>query len=144
MNKNIKTMITYGVVGALGFWGGILLYDFFNNDTDSIKTTSHKSVEHKNDAKQAIDNKTYKGMYSYMADANNFKLCDNGTSIPVLMQGNYLELERKYLAISQAGKEVYVELVGHLEEVETLEGDGNETAMYIEGLIIIDGGKVCN
>ncbi len=45
-------------------------------------------------AKQENINKTFKGMYSYMADANNFRLCDNGKTFPVAMQGNYLKLEQ--------------------------------------------------
>ena len=44
MNKNIKTMITYGVVGALGFWGGIMLYEYFNKDGKNIKKSILKTT----------------------------------------------------------------------------------------------------
>ena len=144
MNKNIKIMITYGVVGALSFWSGIMLYEYFNKDSKNFKSLAERTVEKIKAAKQENINKTFKGMYSYMADANNFRLCDNGNNFPVAMQGNYLELEKNYTAISQNGKEVYVELVGHLEDLKAMEENGNESTFIVKSIIKIDGNKVCD
>lgn len=139
MNKNLKTMITYGIVGALGFWGGIMLYQYFNKDNKDFKSLAEKIKA----TKQANTNRTFKGMYSYMADANNFRICNSDKSYPVSMQGDYLKLEKSYLENSEAGKEVYIELIGHLKAVKAMEGNGKEAAIMVQELIKIDSNKVC-
>jgi uncharacterized lipoprotein NlpE involved in copper resistance len=130
-------------VGALGFWGGIMLYEYFNNDTKDFKTFAERTVDNIKATEKANANKTFKGMYSYMADANNFRICNSDKNYPVAMQGNYLELEKGYLENSEAGKEVYVELIGHLKAVKAMEGDGKEAAILVQELIKIDSKKVC-
>jgi len=87
--------------------------------------------------------KVYKGMFSYMADANMFVSCDKSTQLPIDMTGKYLVLEKAYTNIAEGGKEVYLELKAYEKEVPAMEGDGMETALVLTEIVSLDKDKSC-
>lgn len=53
------------------------------------------------------------GMFTYLADAALISLCDDGRRLPVAMEGDYLALEKAYLATRpQPGQALLVEVDG--------------------------------
>jgi len=79
--------------------------------------------------------KTYKGLYSYMADANSFKLCDGGNTISVAMLGENKNIESAYSKIKRAGEDVYLELEGVIIRDMSMEGNVVIDAVYPYQLI---------
>lgn len=54
------------------------------------------------------------GEFRYFADAPSFRPCDDRQSLPVAQEGDYLALERAYLARQPAGAALTVSLQGRL------------------------------
>jgi heat shock protein HslJ len=73
------------------------------------------------------------GLFRYMADAALFTECFTGTSFPVAQEGDYLALERAYLAArGQPGGPMYVTLTGHVGERPPMEGNRPETMLVVD------------
>ena len=86
----------------------------------------------------------FEGYFSYMADANMFTSCNSSIVMPVNMDGAYLELEKKYLSISDGnGGRVYVRLKGKIEKVPPMEGDNLIDALVISEVVEINASKKC-
>ena len=66
---------------------------------------------------------TMRGMFRYMADAANFEECLTRRRLPVLMQGDYLALERTYTRTRrEPGAAILVTLQGRIVERAGMEG----------------------
>ena len=85
----------------------------------------------------------FDGTFSYMADANLFVSCDKSLRMPVVMDKEYLTLERAYTQLVEGGTNVYVRLKGYQIEVPKMEGDGVEAGLVVTQLIEIDKEKEC-
>lgn len=95
------------------------------------------------DSDKAKD-KTFKGMFTYMADANMFFPCDGSQRMPVAMTGEYLTLERKYTALSKGnGERIYSHLEGYTKEVPAMEGNGTTLAIVVTKVVEVNDGKSC-
>ncbi len=92
----------------------------------------------------AVKDKTFKGMFTYMADANMFFPCDGSKRMPVVMSGEYLTLERRYTALSKGnGERIYTHLEGYTKEVPAMEGNSKELAIVVTKVIEVNDGKSC-
>jgi copper homeostasis protein (lipoprotein) len=84
------------------------------------------------------------GLFRYMADAARFTECFTGTSFPVAQEGDYLALERAYLAARpEPGRSLYVSLAGHLAERPAMEGDRLETVLVVDRFDTISDRSRC-
>ncbi len=68
------------------------------------------------------ETKIYKGLYSYMADANSFKLCDNDRKVPIAMLGENNKIEQAYSKINRSGEDAYLEVEGIMIKAMSMEG----------------------
>ncbi|MEJ2521808.1 MAG: META domain-containing protein [Gammaproteobacteria bacterium] len=76
------------------------------------------------------------GEFRYMADAPLFRECLTGRSYPVAMEGDYIELERAYLAAEvQPGSPLYATLEGQITRRPRMEGEGTEPAVVVDRFI---------
>jgi len=87
--------------------------------------------------------KIYKGLYSYMADANTFKICGSDQMIPITMLGDNIEIERAYSKIGRSGEDVYLEVEGAIIKEKSMEGDEMIDAVYPFKLIGMEDRKEC-
>lgn len=80
--------------------------------------------------------KLFGGMFVYLADAAQFTECRSNRSYPVAMEGDYLRLERAYLAKRKApGEPLYVTVEGSIEERPRLEGEGTQPTAVVARFI---------
>lgn len=86
----------------------------------------------------------FEGYFSYLADANMFQSCDRKTRMSVAMEGEYLTLEKGYIALGLSGKRVFVRLNGKIEEMPAMEGDGTEKALVVTKVVELTKGKECS
>jgi copper homeostasis protein (lipoprotein) len=87
------------------------------------------------------------GMFRYMADAASLRLCATGTRLPVAMEGDYLRLERAYLAARPAnapGAPLLVTLEGLITSRPSAEsGRGPERTVVVERFVRVHPGQGC-
>ena len=87
------------------------------------------------------------GMFRYMADAASLRLCATGTRLPVAMEGDYLRLERAYLAArpaNAAGAPLLVTLEGLITSRPSAEfGRGPERTVVVERFVGVHPGQGC-
>jgi copper homeostasis protein (lipoprotein) len=87
------------------------------------------------------------GMFRYMADAASIRLCTTGTPLPVAMEGDYLALERAYLAARPAdapGQPLLVNLealIGNRPSAEP--GRGPVRTLVVERFVAVHPGQSC-
>lgn len=72
----------------------------------------------------------YKGLFSYMADANSYKLCDEDRNVSIAMLGDNTNIESAYAKINRPGEEVYLEVEGTLIKEMSMEGIKMNNAVY--------------
>jgi uncharacterized lipoprotein NlpE involved in copper resistance len=83
------------------------------------------------------------GLFTYMADAAQFRDCRSGRSYPVSMEADYLALERAYLgARSEPGAPVFATIEGSILERPAMEG-GPRPHVVVTRLKSIDPGRRC-
>ncbi|QVL53050.1 MAG: META domain-containing protein [Cyanobium sp. M30B3] len=87
------------------------------------------------------------GMFRYMADAASIRLCATGASLPVAMEGDYLALERAYLAARPAhapGQPLLVNLEGLITSRPSAEpGRGPLRTLVVERFVGVHPGRSC-
>ena len=76
------------------------------------------------------------GEMRYLGDAARFTECRTGESYPIAMEGEYLTLEREYLAlVSEPGAPLYVTFDGAIVARPRMEGEGDEPAVVVTRFI---------
>jgi heat shock protein HslJ len=77
------------------------------------------------------------GDFRYMADAAIFRDCVTGRSYPVAMEGEYLALERAYLAADKSGPgaPLFATFEGSLEPRPAMEGAGERTTVVVRRFV---------
>jgi uncharacterized lipoprotein YbaY len=87
------------------------------------------------------------GMFRYQADAARIRLCANGASLPVAMEGDYRRLEQAYLKAlpaGGAGRPLLVNLEGLITNRPSAEpGRRPERTLVVERFVGVHPGKGC-
>ena len=84
------------------------------------------------------------GMMVYMADAASISLCQGNVQFAIAMTGDYLALERAYLAERPApGEPLFVMFQGRLAEHDSMEGPTRQMAV-IDKFLRTEPGKTCD
>jgi copper homeostasis protein (lipoprotein) len=99
-------------------------------------------------APQPIDPRLHLiGQFRYMADAASIRLCATGAQLPVAMEGDYLALERAYLAAQPAaapGKPMLVNLEGLITSRPSAEpGRGPVRTLVVKRFVGVHPGQGC-
>jgi uncharacterized lipoprotein YbaY/heat shock protein HslJ len=101
-----------------------------------------RMIERRSEARQPGDVVT--GMFVYMADAARLTECRTRRSVPVAMEGDYLRLERAYLAARPGpGEPLMVTFEGRIEERPRIEGEGTEATAIVSRFIHAWPGESC-
>ena len=85
----------------------------------------------------------YKGLFSYMADANTFKLCDGDQRVSIAMLGDNIKIEQAYSKLNRFGDDVYLEIEGAMIKEMSMEGTKNIVAIYPYQFLKIEDRKDC-
>ena len=101
---------------------------FENNEN---KTTNLKSTQ------------VYKGLFSYLADANSFKLCYGDQRVSIAMLGDNIKIEQAYSKINRSGEDVYLEIEGIMIKEMSMEGTKQIDAVYPYQFLKIEDRKTC-
>jgi uncharacterized lipoprotein YbaY/heat shock protein HslJ len=84
------------------------------------------------------------GMFVYLADAARFTECLTDRSFPVAMEGDYLRLEKAYLAArKEPGQPLMVSFEGGIEERSRMEGGGTEATAVARRFVNVWPGETC-
>jgi heat shock protein HslJ/uncharacterized lipoprotein NlpE involved in copper resistance len=85
------------------------------------------------------------GMFRYFADAASFEECLTGRSYPVAMEGDYVALERAYLARPDAvpGAAVMASFDGGIARRPPLEGTGTVPTVVVRRFVGLWPGQTC-
>ena len=84
------------------------------------------------------------GEMVYFADAARFLECMTGRSYPIAMEGDYLALERAYVAAANPpGSPLYVTFEGVLADRAKMEGEGTERAVVVHRFVEVWPGQRC-
>lgn len=84
------------------------------------------------------------GMFVYLADAARLTDCRSGNSYPVSTEGDYLSLERAYLAArANPGDALMVTVEGMVEPRPRMEGEGTEPSAIVRRFINVWPGETC-
>ena len=84
------------------------------------------------------------GMFTYLADAAGFSECLTGRSLPVAMEGGYLELERAYLAARAGPGQAMMALVeGRIALRDPMEGPAPVPTLVVDRLLRLAPGEQC-
>ena len=77
------------------------------------------------------------GMFRYLADAAMFEECLTGRAYPVAMEGDYLTLERAYLAMPDRvpGAAVMASFDGDVTQRPPMEGSGTEPTIVVRRFV---------
>lgn len=87
---------------------------------------------------------TLGGEFTYLADAASFTECLSGARYPVAMEGDFVKLERAYLAaVSEPPAPLYVTLEGSLLDRPKMEGGGAERTLVVHRFINVWPGERC-
>jgi copper homeostasis protein (lipoprotein) len=79
---------------------------------------------------------TLGGEMTYMADAASFTECMTGRSYPIAFEGDFVKLERAYLAAaSEPGARLYVTFDGSIVDRPRMEGEGTERTVVVNRYI---------
>ena len=85
----------------------------------------------------------YRGLYSYMADANSFKICNNDKRISIAMLGENIEIEQAYSTINNPGEDVYLEVEGAMIKEMNMKGTEMIDAIYPHKILKIEDRRGC-
>lgn len=85
------------------------------------------------------------GMFRYLADAPMFEECLTGRRYPVAMEGDYLALERAYLARPDAtpGAPVMASFDGEISRRPPMEGAGTVPTVVVRRFVGVWPGQTC-
>lgn len=85
------------------------------------------------------------GMFRYLADAATFEECLTGRRYPVAMEGDYLALERAYLARPDAtpGSPVMASFDGEITRRPPMEGTGSVPTVVVRRFVGLWRGQTC-
>ena len=85
------------------------------------------------------------GMFRYLADAALFEECLTGRRYPVAMEGDYLALERAYLARPDAtpGAPVMASFDGDITRRPPMEGSGTVATVVVRHFVGVWPGQTC-
>lgn len=85
-----------------------------------------------------------RGMFTYLADAASFEDCATGQRYPVATEGDYLSLERAYVATRRFAAEPLLVLVrGTLSPRPGMEGDRTLTHLVVTEYVTAYPGETC-
>jgi copper homeostasis protein (lipoprotein) len=87
-----------------------------------------------------------RGMFRYMADAADFAECTSGRTLPVAMEGAYVDLERAYTATPREGSPpvpVMALLEGRVAMLPPMEGPGPVPTLVVERFLRLVPGEDC-
>ena len=88
---------------------------------------------------------TFRGTYTYMADAGRFTDCRTGTAFPVALAGDNADLERAYAAArSVPGEPLLVRFTGHVEDRPGMEEGQVLAHVVVDSFIAVFPGMVCD
>jgi heat shock protein HslJ len=93
---------------------------------------------------------TMRGMFLYFADAARFTECRSGRSWPVAMEGDFLSLQRAYLAARpepQAGampSSLLARIEGTVAQRPRMEGEGTIPTVVVERFVSLAPGDSCD
>jgi len=97
---------------------------------------SSKNKENKN---------SFKGHFTYMADAALFIDCKDNKRYPVKKEGDYLKLEIEYLKnVKDGGEKMLITLNGEIVEKNKIEGEGKMKFLVVNKFIDIFPNKNCD
>lgn len=85
----------------------------------------------------------FRGLYSYMADANSYKLCKDDKRVSIAFLGDNMAIEEAYSKIGRPGENVYLEVEGAMIKEMSMEGDAIIDAVYPHKLMLIKDRKTC-
>lgn len=85
------------------------------------------------------------GMFSYLADSARFEVCYTGRSYPVAMEGDYLALERAYVAADKPGPgaPLMAAFEGRITERPPMEGDQLIPTVVVERFVRLSPSQTC-
>jgi len=85
------------------------------------------------------------GMFRYMADAARFEECLTGRSYPVIMEGDYIKLERAYLEAEkpEPGAPLMARFEGDITRKPAMEGDALTPTVSVRRFIGVWPGQRC-
>lgn len=84
------------------------------------------------------------GEMTYMADAARFTECLTGRSYPIGQEGDFLRMQRGYLAaVSKPGGKLYVTFDGSITDRPKIEGAENERAVVVRRFINVWPQEAC-
>jgi heat shock protein HslJ/uncharacterized lipoprotein NlpE involved in copper resistance len=84
------------------------------------------------------------GEMQYMADAARFTECLSGRSYPIVMEGDFISMERAYLdAVDEPGSRLYVTFEGSIVSRPKMDGDGVEPSIVVNRFINAWPGERC-
>lgn len=76
------------------------------------------------------------GEMTYLADAARFTECQTGRSYPVAQEGDFVKMQRAYLAVAkEPGARLYVTFEGSITNRPKMEGDGMERTVVANRFI---------
>ncbi|MCH2393142.1 META domain-containing protein [Oceanibaculum sp.] len=86
-----------------------------------------------------------RGAFTYMADAPRLTECRTGNSYPVAMEGEYLALERAYLAARPKGAApLTAEFKGALTQRPRMDGPGSEPTILVQRFDRLSTERACD
>jgi copper homeostasis protein (lipoprotein) len=84
------------------------------------------------------------GEMTYMADAASFTECMTGRRYPIAMEGDFVKLERAYVAaVAAPGAKLYVTFDGSIVDRPKMEGEGVERTVVVNRFINAWPGEQC-
>lgn len=88
--------------------------------------------------------KIFRGLYSYMADANTFEICNKNLSTSIAMLGINADIENAYSKLNKLGKKAYLEIEGAMIKEKNMEGSEIIDAIYPYKLKRLESHSECN
>ncbi|MEW5838421.1 MAG: META domain-containing protein [Pseudomonadota bacterium] len=87
---------------------------------------------------------TMQGMFVYFADSARFTPCATGQSMPVKMEGEYLALEKAYMATRKEPQQALLATVeGQISKQPRMEGEGSEQVLRVLKLVEMSAASAC-
>lgn len=87
---------------------------------------------------------TYRGLYSYMADANSFSLCDIDKKVSIAFMGENIKIEQAYSKINRSGEDVYLEIEGAMIQEMNMGETKMIYVIYPHKFMKMEDKKDCN
>lgn len=101
-----------------------------DRDGNPIESALNYSLFRSNRLAPLVPQLSLRGMFSYFADAALFEECNSGRRMPVAMEGDYLRLERAWLAGGHSAEvPVMASVRGRIVERVNMEGPARPTVI---------------